>query len=171
MDLVQQMDKIINDNWIYTQLVNEKGIAAHSPSWGGLRRPGARVQLRRVHQPAPEVWKRRTGRGQDDRACNAADYIMKRTLFALLTVFVAVTLNFVLFRALPGDAVSGLKCRACTVQFKKALRHDLGLDKSKWQQYVLYLKDLAHGDLGMIVRSRTSPFAASCGIRSRTRSR
>jgi len=35
-----------------------------------------------------------------------SDYIIKRTLFALLTVFVAVTLNFVLFRALPGDAVT-----------------------------------------------------------------
>jgi peptide/nickel transport system permease protein len=77
-----------------------------------------------------------------------SDYIIKRTLFALLTVFVAVTLNFVLFRALPGDAVSGLKCRACTQQFKQAVAHDMGLDKSKWQQYVIYLKNLAHGDLG-----------------------
>jgi ABC-type transport system substrate-binding protein len=35
MDLVHQMDKIIHDNWIYTQLVNEQGIAAHSPNWLG----------------------------------------------------------------------------------------------------------------------------------------
>jgi peptide/nickel transport system permease protein len=77
-----------------------------------------------------------------------SDYILKRTLFALLTVFVAVTLNFVLFRALPGDAVTGLKCHNCTIQFKTALRHDLGLDKSKWEQYVIYLKGLAHGDMG-----------------------
>jgi peptide/nickel transport system permease protein len=76
------------------------------------------------------------------------DYILKRTLFALLTVFVAITLNFVLFRALPGDAVTGLKCHNCTIQFKTALRHDLGLDKSKWEQYVIYLKGLAHGDMG-----------------------
>ena len=77
-----------------------------------------------------------------------SDYILKRTLFALMTVFVAVTLNFVLFRALPGDAVTGLKCHNCTIQFKTALRHDLGLDKSKWEQYVIYLKGLAHGDMG-----------------------
>ena len=37
-----------------------------------------------------------------------SDYILKRTVFAVMTVFVAVTLNFVLFRALPGDAVTGL---------------------------------------------------------------
>ena len=47
-----------------------------------------------------------------------ADYVVKRTLFALLTVFVAVTINFLLFRALPGDAVSGLRCQHCTLQFK-----------------------------------------------------
>jgi peptide/nickel transport system permease protein len=77
-----------------------------------------------------------------------SDYIIKRTLFAILTVYVAVTLNFVLFRALPGNAVSGLKCVHCTEQFKKAVAHDMGLDKSKWQQYVIYMKNVAHGDLG-----------------------
>jgi peptide/nickel transport system substrate-binding protein len=34
-DLVHQMDKVIHDNWLYTQLVNEQGIAAHNPKWDG----------------------------------------------------------------------------------------------------------------------------------------
>jgi ABC-type dipeptide/oligopeptide/nickel transport system permease component len=84
------------------------------------------------------------------------DYIVKRMLFALATVFAAVTLNFVLFRAIPGDAVQSLRCQHCTIQFKNALRKDLGLDKSKWVQYRLYLEDLAHGDLGKSVRSQRS---------------
>ena len=42
------------------------------------------------------------------------DYVGKRMLFAALTVFVAITLNFVLFRTLSGDAVSALRCRQCT---------------------------------------------------------
>jgi ABC-type dipeptide/oligopeptide/nickel transport system permease component len=79
------------------------------------------------------------------------DYIIKRTGFALVTVFVAITLNFVLFRALPGDAVTGLRCRTCTIQFKNDVRHEFGLDKSKWEQYVIYLKQLAHGNLGRSV--------------------
>jgi ABC-type dipeptide/oligopeptide/nickel transport system permease component len=37
-----------------------------------------------------------------------ADYVIKRTLFALITVFVAITMNFALFRLAPGDAVSNL---------------------------------------------------------------
>jgi ABC-type dipeptide/oligopeptide/nickel transport system permease component len=77
-----------------------------------------------------------------------SDYVIKRTLFALLTIFVAITINFLLFRALPGNAVSGLRCKNCTVEFKKHYTHQLGLDKSKWEQYVIYLKNLAHGDLG-----------------------
>jgi ABC-type dipeptide/oligopeptide/nickel transport system permease component len=84
------------------------------------------------------------------------DYIVKRILFALATVFAAVTLNFILFRAIPGDAVQALRCQHCTVQFKNALRQDLGLDKSKWAQYKLYLGNLAHGDLGKSVRSQRS---------------
>jgi ABC-type dipeptide/oligopeptide/nickel transport system permease component len=82
------------------------------------------------------------------------DYIAKRVLFALATVFAAVTLNFILFRAIPGDAVQALRCQHCTVQFKNALRQELGLDKSKWEQYRLYLQNLAHGDLGKSVRSQ-----------------
>jgi ABC-type dipeptide/oligopeptide/nickel transport system permease component len=77
-----------------------------------------------------------------------ADYFLKRTLFALVTVFVAITLNFVIFRATPGDAVTGLRCQFCTVEFKEQLRAELGLDKSKWEQYWLYLQDLAQGDMG-----------------------
>jgi ABC-type dipeptide/oligopeptide/nickel transport system permease component len=81
------------------------------------------------------------------------DYVVKRLLFAVATVFVAVTLNFVLFRAISGDAVSALRCRQCTQQFKEYQRQQLGLDKSKWEQYWIYLGDLAHGNLGRSLRT------------------
>jgi ABC-type dipeptide/oligopeptide/nickel transport system permease component len=68
-------------------------------------------------------------------------------------VLVAVTLNFILFRAVPGDAVSALRCRQCTAQFKAYERKQLGLDQSKLEQYWLYLGRLAHGDLGSSLRS------------------
>jgi ABC-type dipeptide/oligopeptide/nickel transport system permease component len=77
-----------------------------------------------------------------------ANYFLKRTLFAIVTVFVAITLNFIIFRAAPGDAVTGLRCQFCTVEFKEQLRAELGLDQSKWEQYWLYLQDLAQGDMG-----------------------
>jgi peptide/nickel transport system permease protein len=81
------------------------------------------------------------------------DYIVKRVLFAIGTVFVAVTLNFVLFRSLSGDAVSALRCRGCSQEFKEFQRQSLGLDKSKWEQYRIYLGDLVQGDMGRSLRT------------------
>jgi ABC-type dipeptide/oligopeptide/nickel transport system permease component len=83
-----------------------------------------------------------------------ADYVVKRMFFALATVFVAITLNFVLFRTLSGDAVSALRCRQCTPQFKAYERHTLGLDQSKLKQYWLYVDHLAHGDMGRSLRTQ-----------------
>lgn len=81
------------------------------------------------------------------------DYVVKRVLFAIGTVFVAITLNFVLFRAVSGDATMALRCRQCTQEFKEYQRQRLGLDKSKWEQYRIYLGDLAHGNLGRSLRT------------------
>ena len=79
-----------------------------------------------------------------------ADYVIKRTLFALITVFVAITMNFALFRLAPGDAVSNLsRVPHATPETRLALKKQFGLDKSKGEQYILYLKQLAHGNLGV----------------------
>ena len=79
-----------------------------------------------------------------------ADYIIKRTAFAVITVFVAVTINFALFRLAPGNAVSNLsRVPHATQELRQALKREFGLDKSKGAQYVLYLKQLARGNLGV----------------------
>lgn len=77
-----------------------------------------------------------------------ADYVLKRAAFAILTVFFAITLNFIIFRAAPGDVASALRCRNCPIEFKEALRQEFGLDKPKIEQYGIYLKELAQGNLG-----------------------
>ena len=82
-----------------------------------------------------------------------ADYVLKRIAFALVTVVVAITLNFILFRAIPGDAVSALRCRQCTQAFKEYQREQLGLDKSTWDQYWIYVGDLVRGNLGNSLRT------------------
>jgi ABC-type dipeptide/oligopeptide/nickel transport system permease component len=78
------------------------------------------------------------------------DYVLKRVAFAIVTVFVAVTINFVLFRLAPGSAVTNLsRVPHATQELRHALEVQFGLDKSKWQQYVIYLKQLVHGNLGV----------------------
>jgi len=80
----------------------------------------------------------------------SADYVIKRGFFALVTVFVAITINFFLFRVLPGSAVSDLsRVPKASPQLRHALTVEFGLDKPKWQQYLIYLRELFHGNMGI----------------------
>jgi ABC-type dipeptide/oligopeptide/nickel transport system permease component len=79
-----------------------------------------------------------------------ADYVIKRGFFALVTIFVAITINFFLFRVLPGNAVTDLaRVPQSTPQLKHALTVQFGLDKPKWEQYLIYIKQLLHGNMGV----------------------
>jgi ABC-type dipeptide/oligopeptide/nickel transport system permease component len=78
------------------------------------------------------------------------DYLLKRTAFAFATVFVAITLNFFLFRVLPGDAVRSLaRVPHATAALRHSLEVEFGLDRPIWVQYVIYLRELAHGNMGI----------------------
>jgi ABC-type dipeptide/oligopeptide/nickel transport system permease component len=80
----------------------------------------------------------------------STDYVVKRGFFALVTIFVAITINFFLFRVLPGTAVTDLsRVPHATPQLRHALNVEFGLDKPKWQQYLIYLKNLLHGNMGV----------------------
>lgn len=88
-------------------------------------------------------------------------YIWRRTLFALVTVFVAVTINFLLFRVLPGSAANRLsRVPGASAEMKAALERQFGIDKSLWEQYGLYLKGLVTGNLGISFSNR-QPVAAN----------
>lgn len=77
-------------------------------------------------------------------------YLVRRLLAAAITVAVALTLNFLLFRAVPGSAVSDLsRVPGATPALRHQLAAEFGLDKSKWEQYLVYLEQLAHGNLGV----------------------
>ena len=80
-----------------------------------------------------------------------ADYVIKRLALALMTVFVAITINFLLFRALPGNAVADLvRSPHASPQLRAALTHEFGLDQPLWKQYVLYLDQLVfHANMGV----------------------
>jgi ABC-type dipeptide/oligopeptide/nickel transport system permease component len=79
-----------------------------------------------------------------------ADYLVKRGFFALVTIYVAITINFFLFRVLPGNAVTDLsRVPHASPALRHALLTEFGLDKPKWEQYLIYLKNLAHGNMGI----------------------
>ncbi len=78
------------------------------------------------------------------------EYVGKRTLHGVVTIFLAVTLNFILFRIMPGDptrAVSG-DPRVDTAT-RLALIAKFGLDRPLFEQYFIYLYNLLRGELGI----------------------
>src|SRR5438046_7917993 len=79
-----------------------------------------------------------------------ADYVLSRVAFAIVTVFVAITINFALFRLAPGSAVTNLaRVPHATPQLHEELKRQFGLDKSRGEPYLIYLQQLAHGNLGV----------------------
>ena len=82
-------------------------------------------------------------------------FILKRSIFAVVTIFVAISLNFVLFRVLPGSAVSHIsRVPNASPALKHALEVQFGLNEPLWQQYFLYLAQLVRGNLGVSFSNR-----------------
>lgn len=82
-------------------------------------------------------------------------YLWKRTVFAVVTIFVALSLNFVLFRVLPGSAISRIsRIPNASPALQHALEVEFGLDKSVWEQYLRYLGQLVRGNLGVSFANR-----------------
>src|SRR5262245_40240517 len=78
-----------------------------------------------------------------------ADYVIRRAGFALLTIFVAITINFFLFRVLPGTVVSDLaRVPHATPPLRHALTAELALARPKRQHYLIYLRELARSNMG-----------------------
>src|SRR5581483_4023073 len=121
--------------------------------------PGARCPRshgRRCTRPADQAGRaglRVPGAGRPARRQNdvrGADYLVKRGFFALVTIFVAITINFFLFRVLQGSAVADLsRVPHASPKLQHALTVEFGLDKPKWEQYLIYLKQLLHGNMGI----------------------
>jgi peptide/nickel transport system permease protein len=74
--------------------------------------------------------------------------ILKRLLVAVPSLIGVVIVTFLLTRALPGDPAAYFAGPAATREAVEQVRVKLGLDKSLPEQFVRYVRDLAHGDLG-----------------------
>lgn len=74
--------------------------------------------------------------------------ILKRLIGALPNVLGVIIVTFVLTRALPGDPAAYFAGPAATQEAIEQVRAQLGLDKTLPHQFLLYLGDLARGELG-----------------------
>src|SRR3984957_11187621 len=75
--------------------------------------------------------------------------IIKRLLLAVPSLIGVVIVTFLLTRALPGDPAAYFAGPAATKEAVEQVRVKLGLDKPLLVQFVHYVGDLSHGDLGV----------------------
>lgn len=72
----------------------------------------------------------------------------KRLAQAIPSLIGVVVVTFILTRALPGDPAAYFAGAAATKEAVEEIRKKLGLDQSLPRQFVNYVVNLAHGDLG-----------------------
>ncbi len=70
------------------------------------------------------------------------EYIARRVLYSLFTIFVIASILFVMFRMMPGDPTAQVLSPALDEASQKRLKEAFGLDKPMLTQYFLYLKNL-----------------------------
>jgi len=73
-------------------------------------------------------------------------YAIRRVLGAIPTLLVIITLSFFLMRLAPGGPFAGDRVLPPEIARNIAAAYDL--DKPLWQQFLIYLGRLAHGDFG-----------------------
>ncbi len=79
-------------------------------------------------------------------------FLLSRLAQAIVTLWMVVTVVFFLAR-LTGDPVALLAGEHATAEYEVELRARFGLDKPLWQQYVIYLGQVARGDFGTSIVS------------------
>ena len=81
-------------------------------------------------------------------------FLLRRLGRGVLTIFVSVTLVFFIVRAMPSDPVALMISPQMTEEAQQALIQAYGLDKPVSVQYVLYMKELVRGNLGISFAKR-----------------
>lgn len=102
-----------------------------------------------------------------------AKYVLKRVLISIVTLWVLVTVVFILVRCMPGDPFQGDKM---TPEIKANLESYYGFDKSLPEQYVMYIQNLLHGDFGYSMKyvnqsvnkiiTQSFPYSFDLGVRA-----
>jgi peptide/nickel transport system permease protein len=77
-------------------------------------------------------------------------YLARKIVWLVVTLYGIVTFNFVLFHLLPGNPVRLLaRSGHLTSQAVAQITQVYGLNHPPLEQYVIYLRDLLHGQLGI----------------------
>lgn len=77
-------------------------------------------------------------------------YFTRRLVLAFLAVLVAVVLNFLLIHLMPGDPAHRFYADPrVPPEVKEEIIRLFGLDKPLWQQFLIYVRNVLRGELGV----------------------
>lgn len=74
--------------------------------------------------------------------------IVKRILQSIPTLFIVVTLTFILTRMIPGNPARTILGPQASPDAIEKMEKEMGLDKSKLEQYGMYIGNILKGDFG-----------------------
>ncbi len=99
-------------------------------------------------------------------------YIIKRLFIGVVTIWALITITFFLIRIMPGSPFEADNLSKSAIE---QLESTYGLDEPMWKQYILYMENLMHGDLGISYKKNVSvntliargfPYTLSIGLLS-----
>ncbi|HLG47294.1 MAG TPA: ABC transporter permease [Reyranella sp.] len=75
--------------------------------------------------------------------------VLERFLHNALALLAVITILFFMFRLMPGSPLAAFINDNLNEDQQQAMLAQFGLDKPMWQQYLIYLANLAHGEMGL----------------------
>lgn len=81
-------------------------------------------------------------------------YLIKRLLSGLFTIWITTIAVTLLIHLVPGDPVQIMyaQSQSTTPEQLEQIRHNLGLDRPIYEQYILYMSRVLRGDFGTTIR-------------------
>ncbi len=80
-------------------------------------------------------------------------YIARRLLLMIVVLFGIITITFIVARVIPADPIGAILGPQAPPEVVEKVRHEWGLDKPLWQQYIDYIWGVLHGDLGKSIKT------------------
>ena len=76
-------------------------------------------------------------------------YIIKRFFHSVVLVLLVIIISFFIFRLMPGDPSVALLDPSMPPGVRERMIHEFGLDRPIHEQFVEYMKQVFHGNLGL----------------------
>lgn len=82
------------------------------------------------------------------------NYLIRRILKGLLTIFVSATIAFFIIRLMPADPVTLLVDPKMGPEVRQQMMQQFGLDKSIGEQYMIFIQQAMTGNFGISFKTR-----------------